>query len=216
MDRRPATVRSLAQTPETGTWFRAVQLRFLSSALAAAHTMIRPTRYNAGRRARRPFPTLYFADSHQVALFEVQALFGAPISPIPNPGVSCAILNVSMSLSAVADLTQRATIRRLRSTAQELTGDWRGYRMRRPVGRPVGTAPTQKLGRALHHTGVYEGFQALSARVSGGRVLVVFPDRLQAGSFVNFAYTDAAGDPQEYVVANTWTAVGEQRALDLI
>lgn len=143
MDRRRATVRSLAQMPETGTWFRAVQLRFLSSALAAAHTMVRPTRYNPGRRARRPFPTLYFAESPQVALFEVQALFGSPTSPIPNPGVSCAILNVSMSLSAVADLTQRTTVRNLRTTAQELTGDWHGYRVRRPAGRPVGTAPTQ-------------------------------------------------------------------------
>lgn len=63
---------------------------------------------------------------------------------------------------------------------------------------------------------MYEGFRALSARVSGGRVLVVFPDRLQAGSFVKFQYTDASGVSREYVVDDSWTAAGEQRALALI
>jgi hypothetical protein len=79
------------------------------------------------------FPILYLAEDHLVALFEVGALLGSPYpggNYVPNPRQSWVILNVQVTLEAVADLTDPAEQYRLGTTAQELTGDWRGYQLR--------------------------------------------------------------------------------------
>jgi hypothetical protein len=93
----------------------------------------------------------------------------------------------------VADLTDLTEQHRLATTAQELTGDWRGYLLRgptTPVSRPNGLAPTQLLGAALHGVPGLEGFRTLSAKVPTLMNLVVFPDKLQPGSQI--AFTDPA------------------------
>jgi len=56
-------------------------------ALGTKHTIRVPSRYNPAQRRRGPpFPILYLAENHQVALFEVGALLGfgptVTLSPI--------------------------------------------------------------------------------------------------------------------------------------
>jgi hypothetical protein len=45
------------------------------------------------------------------------------------------VLNVDVQLQAVADLTQESQQQLLETTAQELTGDWRGYQQRSVTGK---------------------------------------------------------------------------------
>ena len=120
-------------------------------------------------------------------MFEVEALLGSPHSTwLAVPGRNWTVLSVSVVLQSVVDLTQAAEQAALGTTAQELTGDWRGYRLRdatTPVSQPSGVpAPTQELGGALYSVPGLEGFLTVSAKVPTHRVLVVFPDKLAVGS----------------------------------
>jgi hypothetical protein len=77
----------------------------------------------------------------------------------------------------------------VRASLQELTGDWLGYRLRGPatsVKLPIGSAPTQELGAALHGVPDLEGFLTLSARLPDQLVLVAFPKKLKQGSTIQF------------------------------
>lgn len=108
---------------------------------------------------------------------------------MPHPQGTYATLNVSVSLQYVADLTAPASQSLLDTTAQELTGDWRGYRHRGPgtsVQTPTGMAPTQELGAALHGVPRLEGFKSLSAKAPYHRVLAIFPQKLLPGSQVSW------------------------------
>ena len=187
-----ASCPSLHTRSESGTWFRAIQPHFLSTALNTSHTKTISSRFNVGASTKPQFELLYLAENHMVALFEVQALLGSPMTPggvVPHPRRAWTILNVNVSLHDIVDLTDPAVQATLSSSAQELTGDWRGYQLRNPhssVIGPVGTAPTQELGAALYLVSGVEGFRTLSAKLSDQMVLVVFPQKLQPGSFVQF------------------------------
>jgi len=175
----------LPTRPETRTWFRAVQPQFWQTALASRQTLTRATRFNGGATAPAPFETLYLAENPMVALFEVEALYGDPSVPgsvIPHPQKAYITLNVQVALSRVTDLTDDAAQASLKTSAQELTGDWRGYRQRgrnTTVQQPSGDAPTQSLGAALSSVADLEGFLTLSARIPYHEVLVIFPQKLQ-------------------------------------
>jgi hypothetical protein len=113
---------------------------------------------------------------------------------VPNPRQSWLILNVQVTLQAVADLTNVAEHIKLDTTAQELTGDWRCYALRHAhvsVSQPIGLAPTQRLGSAIHSLQRIEGFRAVSARVPTHMNLVVFPDRLRRNSSITFTHLDS-------------------------
>lgn len=76
---------TLRTTPQTGTWFRAIQPQHQPTALQTSHSSRIPSRFNEGNNA---FEILYLAEDHLVALFEVQALLGSPFAPgtyVPNP-----------------------------------------------------------------------------------------------------------------------------------
>lgn len=182
----------LPTSPLTGTWYRAIQPHFLATSLQTSQTKTIPSRFNEGARAIPQFEILYLAETHLVALFEVQALLGSPMSPggiVPHPRRAWTILNVSVTLHNVVDLTDTSNQGLLQTTAQELTGDWRGYKLRGPgtsVTSPVGTAPTQELGAALEALPDIEGFKALSAKLPDQMVLAIFPQKLQPGSQVQF------------------------------
>lgn len=188
-----AACASLPIHPESGTWFRAIQPHFLTTALSTSHSKTIPSRFNLGSSASPQFEILYLAENHMVALFEVQALLGTPLSSggiVPHPRRAWTILNVSVNLQKVVDLTDPADQATLRTSAQELTGDWRGYQLRGPhssVRGPTGNAPTQDLGAALYAVPSVEGFRSLSAKLSDQMVLVVFPQKLQPGSFIQFS-----------------------------
>ena len=144
--------------------------------------------------AHPPFEILYLAEDLQVALFEVEALVGPPGRPggvLAQPRLAWALINIRVQLQRVADLTVVATQNLLATTAQELTGDWEGYQLRSrrtSISEPVGLAPTQELGAALYDVPELEGFRTVSSKVPYTMNLVVFPQKLQPGSRVEFAH----------------------------
>lgn len=194
---------TLPQRPETQVWFRAIQPQFWTTSLATAQTKTSPSRFNAGAAADPLFELLYLAENPMVALFEVQALFGAPTQPgsvVPHPRQAWILVNVTVQLHAVVDLTDVASTTALATSAQELTGDWRGYQQRGPmtsVAQPVGLAPTQLLGAALFAVPGLEGFRTFSARLPYHSTLVIFPEKLQPGSAVTFHHPYTG---QQYVI----------------
>lgn len=194
---------ALPRRPETQVWFRAIQPQFWTTSLATAQTKVIPSRFNAGATASPQFEILYLAENPMVALFEVQALFGTPTQPggvIPHPRQAWITVNVTVQLQAVADLTEGAAYTLLETSAQELTGDWRGYQQRGPltsVPQPVGLAPTQALGAALWAVPDLEGFRTFSARLPYHSTLIVFPEKLQPGSAVTFHHPYTG---QRYVI----------------
>jgi RES domain-containing protein len=184
---------SLARRPLVGTWYRAINLNFWNTLLATNHTRTVPGRFNAGRLARPGFEILYLAEDHQVALFEVEALVGSPLpgsTYVPNPSGHWAVINVQLQLNRVVDFTKRSERRKVGTTVQELTGDWRSYLLRNPnpkLRKPYWTSvPTQKLGHALHGVRDIEAFLTYSARVPTRQNLIVFPSKLRPGSFLEF------------------------------
>lgn len=195
-----AAVALLTTRPETGTWYRVAGTAWLRSAIATAHTLTTSSRFYDPYTASPQFRTLYLTDSSLVAMFEASALFGSPAmpgGPIPAPRGSWTILTVSVRLSAIVDLSEVAAQALLNASVQELTGDWPGYRLRSAttnVTAPIGAAPTQMLGEAIHQDprGL-EGFRFVSAKVPTNRNLVVFPDQLQPGSFVEYTWEEARG-----------------------
>ena len=202
---------ALTQTPETHTWYRAIQPQFWNTALATAHTRTIPSRFSASSRARPGFEILYLAENHQVALFEVQALIGSPTLFLPNPAGAWVIINVTVSLSNVADLCDQAEYAKVDSSIQELTGDWRGFRMRNPpapTGAVHGTdVPTQQLGYQLFATKDVEAFRFYSAKVSTHRNVAIFPTKLLASSRVEFTHTDTVtGKTTRYLLPKAGSA----------
>jgi hypothetical protein len=189
--------RRLASAPETGIWYRAVRLAHLNTPINTAHTKATPSRFSAGPNASRPFEILYLTETPQVAQFEIGALAGDPLvvgGTLNAPG-SFAVVHVKVVLHRVADLTVVSQQNLIETTAQELTGDWRGYQQRAvataPVQEPVGTAPTQDLGEALFAVPGVEGFRTLSARLAYHRSLVLFPEKMFKGSRLEFRDTAA-------------------------
>jgi RES domain-containing protein len=178
--------------PESRTWYRALQTHFLASALSTRHTRTLSSRFSAATPDSPGYEILYLAENHAVALLEAQALLGSPITPggmVPHPHSTWTILNVAVRLQAVADLTDTETQDRLETTAQEITGDWLGYRLRGSavtVKGPTGLAPTQELGDALYRAPGLEGFRTISAKVPYQEILIVFPEKLLPGSRISW------------------------------
>jgi hypothetical protein len=126
---------------------------------------------------------IYLAESPTVALYEVRAQFGTPERPIANPyQTKWALIDVDVRLHRVTDLTDPVQQRRLMTSAQELTGDWRTL-------YPLNNAPTQELGAALFATKDIEGFIAISSTMPRCKMLVVFPQKLREGSELVFSDT---------------------------
>jgi hypothetical protein len=190
----------LTTQPETNTWYRAIQVRHLPTPLRTGHTRLIPSRFNAANQPpAHQFRVLYLAETAQLAQFEVRALLGSPFGypgMIPVPTRSWTSLDVNVDLRRVADLTASGETDELQTTLQELTGDWRGYRQRGILGTiPAGPsvdAPTQELGARLQNTSLpdgtprFEGFITASAALPVCRILVIFPDNLDASSSVKW------------------------------
>lgn len=176
-------VAGLSRRTLGGVWYRAIAPQRLSSPLYAAGSRDKPSRYNPGPSATHGvFSTFYLAEDHVLCLHEVGAVFGVPAGVVPNPIGTWCILNVGFGLGAVADLTDEGSRDALAVSLEELTGAWRFS--------PRGNAPTQILAGALFRTPDIEGVIYPSAR-TGGRNLVLFPDKLTATSWVE--YVDSRG-----------------------
>jgi RES domain-containing protein len=185
---------SLTTARLSGTWYRAIQPQFWHLSLQTSHTKTVSSRFNPSAAANPGFEILYLAENQLVALFEVQALLGSPLPPalvVPNPHHAWVVINVRVQLQQVVDLTDVAQQSLIDTTAQELTGDWRGNQFRGPtssVPAPTGPAPTQELGAALFALADVEGFLAISTKVPTHQSLIVFPERLKPGSHLEFSH----------------------------
>jgi hypothetical protein len=194
-------VQDLSHISVEGTWFRAVDPRFLDAALSTSHTAVTASRFSPGRPAVPAFQILYVAENPLVALFEARALFGSPAIPgglVPHPGRPLVTLPIKTSLSAVADLTNSAESAKIETNAQELTGDWRSYSTRLPPLIPpaphTGIPPTQSLGNRLYEMGKHQGLVTFSATLPDYRILAVFVDRLnETQSYLQYSYHDLHG-----------------------
>ncbi len=184
----------LHRRPLRGTWIRALHPRHLANPLGTAHTPTHATRFNPGTVPDPGFEILYLAENASVALFEVQALLGSAYPGaafVPNPaGGPWTLIDVQVDLQAVVDLTRRTSHNLIETSVQELTGDWRAYRLRRPSrlcgGRYGSDVPTQSLGRRLARIRGVEGFLSYSAPVATQRNLMIFPRKLLPGSQLRY------------------------------
>lgn len=192
-----AKVGSLTTTGLTGTWYRAINTKYIGSALDVAYTAILSSRYSRVRPHSFGPNLLYLAENHQVALMEVGALLGNSWTPhkiVPSAVGTFTILSVSVNLERVVDLTNVQSQTILGTSAQEVTGDWQGYQQRSSstgsVPAPTGSAPTQEVGAALFKTlfgGVkLEGFLTISAKVPDRKCLVTFPQNFDSGSHIRW------------------------------
>ncbi len=193
-----AAVAKLRTAVVAGTWYRAIQSRYLATPLAYGHTGTSPGRFNGGSEENPGPEAIYLTEDLLTAQFEVEVLVRTsspshPVIPVPTT-VPWSIVPVQVSLTAVADLTDPVEVAKLGVSFQTLTGDWRGfsYRPVYPVLRaPYFTnVPTQRLGYALHRHG-FEGFLTYSSRLTTKKNLVLFPARVRKGS--SATHTDAAG-----------------------
>ncbi len=173
----------LPTQPVNATWYRAILPEYWKEALGTSHTLRIASRFGSGRSAKIPFEMIYLAESPTVAFYEVRAQFGSPDRPVANPyQTKWAILDVDVRLHSVADLANPVQQKRLATSAQELTGDWRTL-------YPRNDAPTQLLGASLFATKHIEGFIAISSTMPRCKNLIVFPQKLRQGSELVFSDT---------------------------
>lgn len=192
-----SNIAKIKTQPETGSWYRVTGPQYLATAIATNQTIVTPSRFYDPLTASPQFRSLYLADDVMVALFEAQALLGSPYTPgkmVSSPKGGWVTLTVKVHLANIVDFSKGSSQKTLETTAEELTGDWRGYRIRSPltqVSDPTGIAPTQELGAAVFKDRrSLEGFSYVSAKVPYHRNLVVFPDHLDAASFVEYEWHD--------------------------
>ncbi|WP_316204521.1 RES domain-containing protein [Bradyrhizobium sp. SZCCHNS3051] len=183
---------SLPTSSEKGTWYRAVEARYVKAHFIHNRMKISITRFNAGRKLKKPdrYACLYLVDDPTCAQYEVgqQLGFPTPGNHLPNRTKSFAQLTIQVSLQRVADISDLSSQVLLGSNVQELTGDWKGYDHRTPhtsVAAPIGMSETQHLGIALYRTGI-EGFMTTSAKIPWHKILVVFPGNLAKGSSIEY------------------------------
>jgi RES domain-containing protein len=193
---------SLSGISVRGTWYRAVDPRFLATALSTSHTPTTPSRFSPGRPGAPAFEILYLAENPMVAMFEARALFGSPTTPggvVPHPARPLVTLPILVSLTAVADLTDAGEAASVDTNAQELTGDWRSYANRMPPVSPPaphsGVPPTHSLGHALHTlVAKHQGLISFSATLPEYKILAVFPDRLKPpADYMQYSFHDGRG-----------------------
>jgi RES domain len=176
----------LAHHPLSGHWFRALNLKNYATRLAADHTRTVASRFSSADKSDPLHRMLYLAENHQVALYEAGAMFGGPTEPIADYTRSLLLLSLKVRLCRVADLGEEADRRLIGTSFQELTGKWRDS--------PDRDIPTHRLGLALFRVKGMEGFLFPSSKPSGGRNLVVFPDKIDPGRSSILFRNDLSGD----------------------
>jgi RES domain-containing protein len=164
---------SLAGSAQRGTFFRSIDFRWLlqGTPLSAVGSRLHGGRYNANGT----FEAFYLADSQASALYETEAIFnvgGVVVGVRQPPRV---MLSLDYDLQCLVDLRERAVLDSLGVTVGDLQQPWK---MAQAESRPV---LTQRIGAAARAADI-EGLLVPSARVRAAANLVVFPDRLRAGS----------------------------------
>ena len=148
---------------------------------------------------------IYLATNPALAFLEVQALARSMHSPFP---VAVAVhkywvFPVTVDGIEVVDLGDANERAHIHASAQELTGDWQAYPVRRTHGAhpwvrsPVRVAPTQELGASLYADQRVAGFLAPSAYDAWVSNLVVFADKVERDANHTPASIRPLPDPEE-------------------
>jgi RES domain-containing protein len=181
-------LKRVSLTSASGIWWRTVGHHLLLGPPPGASPGTPPqplwpegsSRFGARFTPKGGAPAIYLASEPTIALLEVNAVYLLPKGPaMAIPAAPQTVFQVDARVSKVLDLTDATTLKTLKTSVQELTGDWR-YAM------SSGTLPpTHVLGDAVHRAGRISAIRTYSAKSVGqGTVLVVFPDRLSHGSSV--------------------------------
>jgi RES domain-containing protein len=165
-------VQRLPTKPLEGVAFRLILARHAATALSSIGSLRIGGRYN--RRGR--FEVLYLASSPVTALREVEALVETADGLCGVKGPPRILLSVEYRLQSVVDLTDQSVQGILGTTLDELCAPWR------PLNAAGQVAPTQLLGEVIRDDGSIEALRVPSARDPSTDNLVIFPDRLCAGS----------------------------------
>lgn len=78
---RPDRAGKLTLHPLSGYWYRALSLRYWETRLSTEHTRTSASRFGTASEAEPGLRLLYLGENHQIAIYEVGALIGDPISP---------------------------------------------------------------------------------------------------------------------------------------
>jgi hypothetical protein len=167
---------NLVLRPQTGPWFRALNLRHWRTRLSTDQSRTTRSRFSDASLNAPLYRVLYLGENHQVAIYEVGALLGNPNAPLSSPKGSWVLMSLQVTLYHVADLCDLSQQKLISTNDQELTGSW---------ANSSGAAPTQQLGAALYAVPLLEGFVFPSSKV-GSRNLAIFPDKLDARSSIIF------------------------------
>ncbi|HEX5447558.1 MAG TPA: hypothetical protein VFW87_27330 [Pirellulales bacterium] len=187
-----SAVHRLPLTPLTGRWFRAVPPVYWPRVANARYTRRVHSRFSPGKDGNPPFEILYFGETAEVISLECSLLFfdRRLNHSFPNPDAGTHLIVASeIVLQQIADLTNAESLACLETNVQELTGDWTIYNSvkHRPHLASLPTlAPTQQLGQRLFSDPRIEGFKVFSAKKPECLSLVIFPEKLLAGSSLSF------------------------------
>ncbi|CAM3231820.1 RES family NAD+ phosphorylase [Filibacter tadaridae] len=96
-------------------------------------------------------------------------------------------ISLVIQLGSVLDLCNESNWDILQTSYQELTGNWKNHLNQTP-------APTQLLGKATYDSQRFEAIQFYTAKGEPKRNIVIFPDLLKKGSFVNVYDPDGGID----------------------
>ena len=162
-------------------WYRAAPIAYAGTPLGSGPAMSRFCSVSATHHL------IYLAANPTTALLEVQALVRSfhaelPLSVAPHKYVVFPIRVSGIEVVDFGDPADRATVR---TSTQELTGDWRAHPMRglsgaSPIVRSgVLSAPTQDLGAALAKVPGVSGFLSPSAHDARQLNLIVFPQKVR-------------------------------------
>jgi hypothetical protein len=166
----------LTLKPLTGFWYRALRVKYWDTRLSTLQSVTSTSRFSAASPTNSLYRLLYLGENHQIVLYEVGALLGMPTSPASNPG-SWVIMSLDVCLHFVVNLCDPLQQKILATNDRELTGIWPNASL---------ATPTQKLGAALYAVPQLEAVVVPSSKPSGGRNLIVFPDKLDPRSSILF------------------------------
>lgn len=162
---------------------------YLRHAVVAAGSTPEPLFYNGSLKGRRYTPPggpagLYLSFDPSTPPAELRLVMfeaGIALSTIEHDPI--ATIAVRARLSRIVDLTDANTCRELDITEPELVADWEHEQVEYLLGRAAMPA-TQLLALAAHGTGHVAGIKYTSVRTTFGTNVVIFPDRLATGEFL--------------------------------
>ncbi len=173
-------LRDLAPMLWTGVTYRLIPAQFAGTALSSIGSFKRGGRYNP----KEVLEALYLADTPLTALQEINLVKVTDAAILSAKSSPRLLLSVEVALSAVLDMTTAQTQSTLGTNLQELTGNWLVMNASGQV------APTQTLGATVYRQKNVEALRVPSAQNPRATNLVIFPDRLQPGSYVR-VYDDS-------------------------